>query len=108
MHEARAGVASKDLGAIPPRDRHQPQADRSEPPHREASPSCCPGLSSLPRFVGLGRLCVDNKLPNAAVWLRPEPQEVPLPIPSRFALSLRRGLRLRAFQGETITPALLP
>ena len=59
--------------------------DRSEQPRRETVPSC-PGLSPLPRSVGLGRLCVDNNLLVAAVSLRPKPQEVPPPIPSRSAL----------------------
>jgi len=67
--------------------------DRSEQPRRETVPSC-PGLSPLPRSVGLGRLCVDNNLLVAAVSLRPKPQEVPPPIPSRSALCFRSGPRL--------------
>src|SRR5262249_61480757 len=54
-----------------------------------------PGSSPLPRFVGLGRPSVDNMSP-IAVYLRPRPEEVPPPIPSRFALWFRRGLGPRA------------
>ena len=71
------------LQLLPPRDRHRPQADRNEQPHREAVP-LWPGLSPLPRPVGLARLSVDNSLPVAAVFLRPEPSEAPPPIPFRF------------------------
>ena len=65
-----------------------------------------PGLSPLPRPVGLERLSVDNSLPVGAVFLRPEPSEAPPPIPFRFALWFRRGLRLRAFT-VTLYTALL-
>jgi hypothetical protein len=77
-----------------PRDRRQPQADRSEQPHLEAVFSW-PGLSPLPRFVGLGRLSVDNSLP-VAVFRRPAPEEAPPPIPFRFTPWFRRVLRLAA------------
>jgi hypothetical protein len=73
-------LASTNLQLLPPRDRPQPQADRNERPHREAVPSS-PGLSPLPRPVGLERLSVDNSLPVAAS-LRPKPSEAPHPIPS--------------------------
>jgi hypothetical protein len=44
---------STNLPLLPPRDRHQPQADRSGQPLREAVLSW-PGSSPLPRSVGLG------------------------------------------------------
>jgi hypothetical protein len=88
---------STNLQLLPSRDRHQPQADRSEQPRREAAPSW-PGWSPLPRPVGLARLSFDNSLPAGATYLRPKPSEAPPPIPFRFALWFRRGLRLRAFK----------
>jgi hypothetical protein len=72
------GAASTNLQALPSRDRHQPQADRSEKPHQAAVPSW-PGSSPLPRSVWLGQLSAGNKPPIAAVSLRPKPQEVPPP-----------------------------
>jgi hypothetical protein len=74
MHQARSGVASRDLQALSSGDRHQPQADRNGQPHREAVPSWR-GSSPLLRFVGLGRLCVDNRRPSTAVSLRPKPNK---------------------------------
>src|SRR5215471_19787009 len=82
--------AGRPVATCPrPRDRHQPHARRGEQPRREAVPSR-PGSSPLPGFVGLGRPSVDNMSP-IAVYLRPRPEEVPPPIPSRFALWFRRG-----------------
>ena len=87
--------AGRPVATCPrPRDRHQPHARRGEQPRREAVPSR-PGSSPLPGFVGLGRPSVDNMSP-IAVYLRPRPEEVPPPIPSRFALWFRRGLGPRA------------
>jgi hypothetical protein len=77
--------ASKNPRLVPPRVRHQPQADRTEQPHRAAA-SSGPGLSPLPRPVGLERHSAGNKRPIAVLPLRPRPSEAPLPIPSRFAL----------------------
>jgi hypothetical protein len=87
---------STNLPLLPPRDRHQPQADRSGQPLREAVLSWR-RLSPLPRSVGLGQLSAGNRPPVAAGSLHPKPQEAPHPIPSRSALWLRRGLRLWAF-----------
>ena len=87
---------STNLPLLAPRDRHQPQADRSEQPHPEAV-TLPPGLSPLPRSGAPGPLSVDSRSPVAAVSLRPKPEEAPPPIPFRFALWFRRGLRLRAF-----------
>ena len=70
----RLGRASRstNLQLLAPRDRHQPQADHSEPPRREAV-TLRRGLSPLPRSGALGPLFVDSKSPAAAVSRRPKP-----------------------------------
>jgi hypothetical protein len=60
------------------------QVRRSEQPHRAAAPSW-PGLSPLPRSGGFVPLAADSKPLGAVVFLRPERQGAPPPIPYRRA-----------------------
>jgi hypothetical protein len=94
-------IPSTNLRLLPSRSRHQPQADRSEQPLREAVP-LRPGLLSSPRPGGLGPLSVGNRPRVAAVSLRPKPCKAPPPNPFRFALWFRRWSPAAGFRAHII------